>query len=170
MRHPRPGVLNRLVICGVAASGKTTLGAALAVALDWPFVEGDDLHPPANVAKMAAGVPLDDADRAPWLAAIAVRLAVGGPLIVTCSALKRAYRDRLRAAAPGLRFVYLGADAALVSARCAARRGHFMPPALIASQFATLQIPGSDEDIVTVAAVLPVAAQVAAVRAALSAR
>ncbi len=162
------------MVCGVAASGKTTLATALASALGWSFVEGDDLHPPANRAKMAAGVALDDADRWPWLAAIAARLnawqAAGSAGVISCSALKRAYRDELRAAAPDLVFVYLDADAALVAARFADRRGHFMPAALIDSQFAVLEPPGPDEPVIRIAAALPVDRQVATVIAVLSAR
>ncbi len=135
----------QIVVCGVAGSGKTTLARALAAVLDWPFVEGDDLHPAANVAKMARGEPLDDADRAPWLAIIAAQLAEwvarGAGGVVTCSALKRAYRDRLRTASPDVRFVFLDAQPGLIAARLARRTGHFMPASLIASQFATLELP-----------------------------
>lgn len=176
MRHPRAGILNdcKLVVCGVAASGKTTLATALAAAFGWPFVEGDDLHPPANRAKMAAGVPLDDGDRSPWLDTIAAQLAAwhgkrrGG--VISCSALKRAYRDRLLTAAPDLHFVYLDADAALIATRFAGRRGHFMPAALIGSQFAALETPGLDERVISIAAALPLERQVAAALSALSAR
>lgn len=176
MRHPRAGVLKpcQLVVCGVAASGKSTLAAALAEALSWPFLEGDELHPPANVAKMAAGVPLDDSDRAPWLARIAGRLgdwsARGCSGIVTCSALKRAYRHQLASAAPDAIFVFVEICPVLAAERLGRRQGHFMPPALIDSQFAALEPPGTDERVVIVPAAATVADQVATVAAYLSAR
>ncbi|PZN93198.1 MAG: hypothetical protein DCF31_13375 [Alphaproteobacteria bacterium] len=158
-----------LVICGVAGAGKTQLATALARQLGTPLQEGDDLHPPENVARMAAGTPLDDADRAPWLDAIAAVVAgwntAGTPGIVTCSALKRAYRDRLRAAGR-IGFVFLAIDADLARARLATRQGHFMPATLIASQFAALEVP-AEADVLTLAADLPTAAQVAAVVASL---
>jgi len=137
-----------VVVMGVSGSGKTTVGAALADALGLRFVDGDALHPAANVAKMAAGIPLDDADRAPWLDAIGAVLAAG-PVVVACSALKRAYRDRLRAAAPGLQLVFLDGDPALLASRMTARPGHFMPASLLDSQLATLERPESDEHALT---------------------
>ena len=129
---------------GVSGSGKTTVGAALADALGLRFVDGDALHPAANVAKMAAGIPLDDDDRAPWLDAIGSELAAG-PVVVACSALKRAYRDRLRDAAPSLQLVFLDGSPQLLASRMAARPGHFMPTTLLDSQLATLERPGPDE-------------------------
>jgi carbohydrate kinase (thermoresistant glucokinase family) len=140
---------------GVSGSGKTTVGAALADALGLRFVDGDALHPAANVAKMAAGIPLDDADRAPWLDAIGAVLATG-PVVVACSALKRAYRDRLRAAAPELQLVFLDGSRELLASRMAARPGHFMPASLLDSQLATLERPDPDEYPVTVDVVAPV--------------
>ena len=137
-----------VVVMGVSGSGKTTVGAALADALGLRFVDGDALHPAANVAKMAAGIPLGDADRAPWLDAIGAVLAAG-PVVVACSALKRAYRDRLRAAAPGLQLVFLDGDRALLASRMAARPGHFMPTSLLDSQLATLERPDHDEHALT---------------------
>jgi len=137
-----------VVVMGVSGSGKTTVGAALADALGLRFVDGDALHPAANVAKMAAGIPLDDADRAPWLDAVGAVLA-DGPVVVACSALKRAYRDRLRAAAPGLQLVFLDGDRALLASRMAARPGHFMPASLLDSQLATLERPEPDEHALT---------------------
>jgi len=137
-----------VVVMGVSGSGKTTVGAALADALGLRFVDGDALHPAANVAKMAAGIPLDDADRAPWLDAIGAVLAAG-PVVVACSALKRAYRDRLRAAAPGLQLVFLDGDPALLASRMTARPGHFMPASLLDSQLATLERPEPDEHALT---------------------
>lgn len=131
---------------GVSGSGKSTVGRMLAEALSLPFADADDFHPPANIAKMRAGTPLTDEDRWPWLDALGAWLAAqpaGG--VVACSALKRAYRDRLRAALPGLRLLFLHGDPALIAARQAARPGHFMPPALMASQFATLEPPAPEE-------------------------
>ncbi|OLC10292.1 MAG: hypothetical protein AUJ01_06585 [Acidobacteria bacterium 13_1_40CM_3_65_5] len=138
------------VIMGVAGSGKTTIGAKLARALDVAFVEGDDLHPPENVRRMAAGIPLTDDDRRPWLIAIAHRLRearrAGTGLVVSCSALKRSYRDLLRSEAQAdLQFVYLKGSRALIAERMTQRRGHFMPPALLDSQFASLDEPSPDE-------------------------
>ncbi len=156
-----------MVVMGVSASGKTTLGAALARALSLPFVEGDALHSAHNIEKMSRGEALDDADRAPWLAAIAGTLADAGQfprgVVVACSALKAVYRNPLRQAAPGLVFVFLDADPALIQARMAARRRHFMPARLAASQFATLERPTAGEaDVVTLDAGQPVEALTAA--------
>ncbi|MFF4016764.1 gluconokinase [Streptomyces sp. NPDC001843] len=136
-----------VVVMGVAGTGKTTIGPLLAARLGVPYAEGDDFHPAANIAKMAAGTPLDDADRWPWLDAIGAwadgRAGLGG--VVSCSALKRSYRDRLRAAAPGLVFVHLAGDRSLIEDRMAHRQGHFMPTALLDSQFATLEPLQADE-------------------------
>ncbi|PJN37102.1 gluconate kinase [Streptomyces sp. CB02959] len=141
------GSADVIVVMGVAGTGKTTIGPLAADALCVPYAEGDDFHPPANIAKMSAGIPLDDADRGPWLDAIGAwahgRAGRGG--VVSCSALKRAYRDRLRAAAPGVVFLHLAGDRALIEARMAERKGHFMPTALLDSQFATLEPLGPDE-------------------------
>jgi gluconokinase len=136
-----------LVVMGVSGAGKSTIGQLLAARLGLPFRDADDFHPPANIAKMSAGLPLDDTDRAPWLAAIGawLRGRQGAGAIATCSALKRGYRDALRAAAPGIRFVFLHGEVALVTARQSARQGHFMPASLVASQFATLEAPEADE-------------------------
>jgi len=138
------------VIMGVAGSGKSTIGALLARALDIEFVEGDDLHPPDNVQRMAAGIPLTDGDRHGWLVAIAARLRdakrAGIGLVVSCSALKRSYRDLLRSVgAADARFVYLAGDRGLLAERMATRRGHFMPASLLESQLATLEEPSPDE-------------------------
>ncbi|WP_338899155.1 gluconokinase [Streptomyces sp. TG1A-60] len=136
-----------VVVMGVSGTGKTTIGLLLAARLGVPYAEGDDFHPEANVAKMSAGTPLDDADRGPWLDAIGAwargRAGLGG--VVSCSALKRVYRDRLRAAEPGLVFVHLVGDRALIENRVSHRKGHFMPTALLDSQFATLQPLEADE-------------------------
>ncbi|MER5430337.1 gluconokinase [Streptomyces sp. NPDC002588] len=136
-----------VAVMGVAGTGKTTIGTLLAARLGVPYAEGDDFHPQANIDRMSSGTPLEDADRWPWLDAIGAwaheRAGLGG--VVSCSALKRAYRDRLRAAAPGLVFVHLSGDRALVEDRMAHRQGHFMPTALLDSQFATLQPLGPDE-------------------------
>jgi carbohydrate kinase (thermoresistant glucokinase family) len=131
---------------GVSGSGKSTVGAELAARLGVPFVDGDALHPVANVAKMAAGIPLDDADRWPWLDAVGARLAESR-VVVACSALRRSYRDRLRAAAPDVRFVLLDGSRELLAARTGARLDHFMPPALLDSQLATLERPAPDEHV-----------------------
>lgn len=139
-----------LVTMGVSGSGKTTVGKALARRLGLAFEDGDALHPASNIAKMKIGEPLDDLDRAPWLAAVAAwiegRGEAGG--VVSCSALKRAYRDRLRL--PGVRFVYLEGDAALIGARMRKRKGHFYPPSLLQSQFDTLEPPAPDEKAIVV--------------------
>jgi gluconokinase len=160
-----------LVVMGVSGVGKSTLAEALAAHFGWPFQEGDDLHPAANIAKMKAGHALNDADRAPWLAAIGRwidgQAAKGEPGVITCSALKRAYRDTLDRGRPQVRIVYLHGDEALVAGRVAARKGHFMPPSLLASQFADLQPPTPDEPVITVEADQPRAAQIAAVEAGL---
>ncbi len=138
------------VIMGVSGSGKSLIGAKLAHALGIEFLEGDDLHPPENVRRMAAGIPLTDNDRHDWLHAIALRLREakrrGNGLVVSCSALKRRYRDLLRSVGDeGLRFVYLAGNRALIAERMANRPGHFMPPALLDSQLAILEPPSSDE-------------------------
>ena len=153
-----------LVVMGVSGSGKSTVARPLAERLGWPFQEGDALHPPANIAKMAAGIPLDDADRGPWLAAIAgwiaERLRAGTGGVVTCSALRRAYRDRLREAGNGVIFIYLTGSKAVIAARMARRHGHFMPVALLDSQVATLEAPRPDEHAVMVDIEQPVDRQV----------
>ncbi|MEV7280244.1 gluconokinase [Streptomyces sp. NPDC093111] len=145
--QPVPAGPPVVVVMGVAGTGKTTIGPLVAEALGLPYAEGDDFHPAANVAKMSAGTPLDDTDREPWLDAIGrwahTRAGLGG--VVSSSALKRIYRDRLRAAAPGVVFLHLTGDRELIERRMAARKGHFMPTALLDSQFATLQPLGADE-------------------------
>ncbi len=138
-----------LIVMGVSGSGKTTVAAMLAGALGVDFLEGDDLHPRANVEKMKSGTPLTDEDRWPWLRAIAARIdawrAQRKAGVVTCSALKRAYRDILVDARPQVRLVYLRGAQPLIHARMAARHEHFMPVGLLTSQLATLEEPGPDE-------------------------
>jgi gluconokinase len=138
-----------IVLMGVAGCGKSTTGAGLSKVLGWPFRDADSFHPPANVEKMRSGQPLDDADRAPWLAAIArwidERLERREPGIVSCSALKRAYRERIIGARRGVRLVYLKGDRDLISQRLGARKDHFMPASLLDSQLAVLEEPGREE-------------------------
>ncbi|MFE7100021.1 gluconokinase [Streptomyces erythrochromogenes] len=137
-----------IVVMGVAGTGKTTVGRLLAERLGLPYAEGDAFHPAANVAKMAAGHPLDDADRWPWLDAVGEwirnRAGMSGG-VIAASSLKRVYRDRLRSAAPGAVFVHLTGDRTLIEERMAARKGHFMPTTLLQSQFATLEPLQDDE-------------------------
>src|SRR6478609_4888928 len=153
-----------VTVMGVSGCGKTTVGAAHAQRLHVPFEDADDLHPPTNVAKMSAGVPLDDADRLPWLRAVGAwqdkHAATGG--VMSCSALRRSYRDILREAAPEQVFVHLAGDRDLIARRVAARSGHFMPAALVDSQFATLEPLEPDERGVTLDVDQPIDALVAA--------
>jgi gluconokinase len=155
-------VSDAIVVMGVSGCGKSTLARALADTLGFRFVEGDDLHPPANVAKMAAGIPLDDEDREPFLLAVADALR-DGQVVAACSALKRKYRDLIRREAGAATFVLPFAKRAIISARLAARAPHFMPATLLDSQFATLELPQQDEDAILVDAELPCADQVATV-------
>ena len=142
-----------IIVMGVSGCGKSTVGALLAGELGWDFRDGDAFHPPANVEKMSSGAPLTDADRWPWLDAIAAHVAEletsGGHVVVACSALKRAYRDRLKAGGRVL-FVHLDGTYELVDARMKARKNHFMPPSLLQSQFATLEPPAPDEPAVRI--------------------
>jgi gluconokinase len=139
-----------VVLMGVSGSGKSTVGAALADALGWPLIDADDLHPPENVAKMAAGIPLTDDDRWPWLDRIVDELrritSGGASVLLACSALKQRYRERL-AQAGEVRFVYLRGKRGTIAARLAARRHRYMPAALLDSQFATLEPPADAIDI-----------------------
>jgi gluconokinase len=140
------------VIMGVSGCGKSSIGQALAVRIGATFIDGDDLHPASNVAKMARGEPLDDADRAPWLEAVALTLSRHhGDVIIGCSALRRRYRDWIRAGTvqPVL-FIHLAGEHAVIAARMTTRSGHFMPPSLLDSQFAALEPPSDDEASVTV--------------------
>lgn len=156
-----------VVVMGVSGCGKSTVGEALAESLGWRFLDADDFHPPANVAKMAAGTPLVDEDRWPWLDRLAAEMrainAGGGDAVLACSALRQAYRDRL-AAAGDVRFVHLAGDLPTIAARLASRQHRYMPQSLLASQFATLEPPA---DAIAVDVRDPVAVQIAAIRAAL---
>jgi len=138
-----------VVVMGVCGSGKTSVGRLIAERMDWTFVEGDDLHPEANLRKMAAGTPLTDEDRRPWLDRIAGEMRRAGregrSMVVACSALRRIYRDRLRSCGADVRFVHLAGAPALLRARMARREGHFMPPGLLDSQLATLEPAGPGE-------------------------
>lgn len=140
---------DRYVVMGVSGTGKSLIGAALARELGLPFVEGDEYHPPENVERMSRGIPLTDSDRAAWLRALAARIRYstikGQGLVLTCSALKRAYRDILRRGSGSLQFVFLRGTRELIAERLAARRGHFMPPSLLESQLATLEEPSPEE-------------------------
>ncbi|MFN3723301.1 MAG: gluconokinase [Paracoccaceae bacterium] len=140
--------MQRLVLMGVAGCGKTSVGEAMAARLGRPYRDGDDLHPALNVEKMRQGIALTDADRWPWLDLVAAELAQDAALIVGCSALKRIYRDRIRAGAGGqVTFVHLAGSRDLIAARMAERAGHYMPLSLLDSQFAALEPPGTDEAI-----------------------
>jgi gluconokinase len=140
-----------LVVMGVSGAGKTTVAGILADQLRWDFVDGDDLHPATNVAKMSAGIPLTDEDRWPWLDRVAAWIrdhcAAGNPGIVTCSALKRVYRDKL--ASDNVVFVHLAGSRDAIASRLATRTGHYMPAPLLASQFSTLEPPGEDENVLS---------------------
>lgn len=149
---------------GVTASGKSAVGEALAAALGVPYKDADDLHPEGNRAKMTRGEPLDDADRAPWLARVAEWMAAHRRGVVACSALKRAYRDRLRDGDPDARFVLLNPPEAVLRGRLKDRKGHFMPASLLGSQLATLEPPGHDERALVIVADEPMERTVARAR------
>ena len=150
----RPDLPIVLVLMGVSGSGKTTVAKIIAERLHWAFEEGDALHPQANVDKMAAGHPLDDADRAPWLAKVAdwvdARLDAGESGVITCSALKKSYRALIDRRGKGVEFVYLHGSRELIASRLVTRHGHFMPSSLLDSQFATLEEPAADEPAIRV--------------------
>ncbi|GAA5197206.1 gluconokinase [Microbacterium jejuense] len=168
-RMPAAGRPPVLVFMGVSGTGKSTVGAMLAGRLGWPFQEGDDLHPAANVEKMRRGHALTDEDRLPWLGVVGSwideRIAAGEPGIITCSALKRAYRDILRR--DEVVFVHFAGTKELVFQRLMQRQGHFMPPALLDSQFAALEAPDPDEHAIVVDIALTPADQAALVAAAI---
>ena len=134
-----------LIMMGVSGCGKTSVGKRLSEVLGWPFYDGDDFHPPENVAKMSTGIPLDDADRAPWLTRlhdlIADHLEAGGSMLLACSALKQSYRDTLSRENPGVVFVYLKGDFDLILGRMAAREAHYMKAGMLRSQFEALEEP-----------------------------
>ena len=146
--------VHALIIMGVSGSGKTTIAEALAERIKWPFKDGDAFHPASNVEKMRGGHPLTDEDRWPWLRAVAAEIGctggAGGHVVITCSALKRAYRNILIGKRADVRLIYLKGSRDLISERLRARRGHFMPAQLLDSQFATLEEPGPDENAVVV--------------------
>jgi len=156
-----------MLLMGVSGCGKTTVGDQLAERLGWPYQEGDALHPPANVAKMAGGMPLTDADRLPWLAAVAAwidaRRAAGECGVVSCSALKRAYRQLLIGDRPDVRLVYLQGSRDQLAERLAARTGHYMPAGLLDSQLATLEEPTAAEQPLVVTIDQPLEAIVTAI-------
>jgi gluconokinase len=148
-----------IVLMGVSGCGKSTTGTELSQLLGWPFRDADSFHPPANIEKMSRGAPLADEDRWPWLDAIGAwigeRLKQGQPGIVSCSALKRAYRTRIGAKRPGVRLVYLLGSQEMIATRLAKRADHFMPPTLLASQFAALEEPGPEERALVVGIAMP---------------
>jgi len=148
-----------LVVMGVSGCGKTTLGQALAHHLGCEFAEGDQFHPPENVAKMAAGTPLTDDDRWGWLRTLSARMAqartAGQSLVLSCSALRKPYRDILREGAPQAWFVHLHGDISVLQQRIASRPGHYMPPSLLQSQLDTLEMPEADERVVSLDIVTP---------------
>jgi len=165
MSEAAPSAGRAIVVMGVAGSGKSTAGALLAERLGAGFIEGDRFHLPASIEKMSAGIPLTDADRWPWLDAVGREIArlagEGRPVVCACSALKRAYRDRLRESAGlPLNFVYLEGSRELIAGRMESRTGHFFAPSLLDSQFATLEPPGTDEGAVVADLRLPVAEMV----------
>ena len=158
--------MTKLVVMGVAGSGKSVLAARLAQALGCPLLEGDDFHLPGSQDKMRAGIALDDADRRPWLERLGQLLAnADSSMVLSCSALKRSYRDQLRAFVPELCFVYIEIDVQTAAQRVAARSGHLFPISLVTSQFATLESPVGEEGVCAVSALQSTEAQVAAVRA-----
>ena len=143
-----------VIVAGVSGSGKTTVGALLAGRMGWRFADADDFHPAANVEKMRAGIPLTDADRWPWLRAIAAwmdeRIGHGEDAVLACSVLKRSYRDLLLDGRPAARMVFLAPDREVLARRLAARHGHFFPEQLLNSQFDALEPPAPDERVLTV--------------------
>jgi len=166
--------ISAAVVMGVSGSGKTTIGEALAARLGWHFVDGDALHPPANVAKTRAGQSLNDDDRWPWLDRIAAQadawIGQGTRGVITCSALKRVYRERIAGGRAGVALVYLEGSRELIAERLAARRGHFMPASLLDSQFAALEPPGADERPIVARIDRPIEAIVEDIVTALSSR
>lgn len=155
-RNATPPMAAALVVMGVAGCGKSSLGKACAEALAWPLLEGDDYHCPQSLAKMKAGIALTDADRQNWLMRLSQLLADRPHgVVLTCSALRKRYRDQLRAARPGVQFAYLDVDESTARQRVAARTGHLFPPSLVASQFATLEPPLGEPGVLRLDATLP---------------
>jgi gluconokinase len=156
-----------LIVAGVSGSGKTTVGALLAGRLGWRFADADDFHPAASIEKMRAGIPLTDEDRWPWLLAIAAwmdeRIARGEPAVLTCSALKRSYRDLLLDDRPEARMIFLAADREVLARRLAARHGHFFPGQLLGTQFDALEPPQPGERVLPVVPADEPAATVASI-------
>lgn len=154
----------KVVVMGVAGSGKSVLAGRLARELGGTLLEGDDFHQPASVEKMRSGTPLDDADREPWLTRLGgVMASQAGAVVLSCSALKRKYREQLRASIPDLRFVYLEIDVHTAAKRVEARSGHLFPKSLVTSQFAALESPVGEDGVLPVSALLPTEAQVQSV-------
>jgi gluconokinase len=158
-----------VIVMGVTSCGKTSVGEQLAAMLNCPFIEGDKLHPPSNIQKMSAGLPLDDEDRWPWLAiigkAMKAELDKGNGVVASCSALKKAYRQKLaETTGTPVTFIFLHGSKDVLAARIANRRGHFMPPSLLESQLRTLEVPGPDEAALQLDVAQPVAELVARAR------
>lgn len=167
-----PGLSHRIIVMGVSGCGKSTVAQGLARALGGRFFDGDDFHPPANIKKMSLALPLDDDDRWPWLTLVGAELGRGDGVVVgASSALKRRYRDNIAAAAGGqVSFVHLAGSREVIAERMAVREGHFMPPALLDSQFAALEPPGDDEQAITIDIRPTITEIVAAAAAAIQAR
>jgi gluconokinase len=156
--------MNKIVVMGVAGCGKSVLGERIARRLGCDMVEGDDFHLPSSQEKMRSGIALDDADREPWLARLGALMASRpGDLVLSCSSLKRRYRDQLRSFVPGLKFVYIEIDVHTAAQRVESRSGHLFPKSLVTSQFAALESPVGEEGVFEVSALLPIEAQAAAV-------
>ncbi len=156
--------MHKLIVMGVAGCGKSTLGAAIATALGCPLIEGDDHHLPESQAKMRRGIALQDHDREPWLDHLGELMsAQPGDVVLTCSALKRRYRDRLRARVPALKFVFIEIDEAQAALRVRSRAGHLFPDTLVASQFEALESPAGEPDVLCVPASESLPAQVGSV-------
>jgi carbohydrate kinase (thermoresistant glucokinase family) len=163
MAEPPTPTRTRIVVMGVSGSGKSVVGARLAEKLGFPFMDADDLHSAANKAKMAGGTPLTDTDRWPWLDTVGAAMAAENSVVMACSALRRAYRDRLRASAPDVYFIELTGTTALLEERIGARTGHFMPSSLLASQLAMLENLARDEPGFTVDVTPSIASVVATI-------
>ena len=154
-----PAAPLRVVVMGVSGCGKSTIAEGLSQALNWPYIEGDQHHPKPNIEKMSAGIPLNDEDRAGWLDVLAGFMGESARLnqgfVLTCSALKRKYRDRFRLADPQVHFIHLQGSRDEIAPRLALRKGHYMPPSLLDSQFRDLEPPGADEHALGISVVLP---------------